>query len=164
MPTPEHIRRLRAKVGHDPLFLPGVCPMVFDDDGRILLQQRVDGGRWGLLGGIPEPGEEPADTAVREVYEETGLHVEPVRLVGVYASGPITYANGDRAQYSTTVLRCRVLPGGGEPRVNDDESLDVRFFDLSELPELRADQLVKVRDALRDGPASFAPPTWSPPR
>src|SRR5205814_6444052 len=96
-----------------------------------------DTGKWSLIGGMVEPGEEPADAVVRELYEETGLRVEPVRVIGVYTTPVIRYPNGDQAQYVITAFRCRVIEG--EPRVNDDESLEVRYFAPDALPELRAD-------------------------
>jgi 8-oxo-dGTP pyrophosphatase MutT (NUDIX family) len=55
--------------------LPGASAVVVDDAGRILLAQRADFGYWSIIGGVPEPGEEPAAAVVREVYEETGVHV-----------------------------------------------------------------------------------------
>ena len=40
--------------------LPGVSAVVFDDEGRVLLGRRADTGKWSVIGGIPEPGEQPA--------------------------------------------------------------------------------------------------------
>jgi len=104
------------------------------------------------IGGMVEVGEEPADAIVREVLEETGVHVEPQRLAGVFDGPDVTYLNGDRVHYITIVMRCR--PVGGEPRVNDDETLDVRYFPLDTLPEMRADHHRNIEVALRDEPAA----------
>ena len=60
MSIPNHIAKLREKTGHDLMLLPGVCALVLNDKGEILLQRRADSGRWGLPGGIMEPGEVPA--------------------------------------------------------------------------------------------------------
>ena len=81
------MRDLRAKIGHDVLLQPGVAAVIFNMAGQVLLQRRSDNGEWGLPGGIMEPGEEPAETLVREIREETALEVVPERIVGVY-SGP----------------------------------------------------------------------------
>ena len=81
MATPDFIRELRASVGRQLLFLPGVSAVVFDGEGRVLLGRRTDTGRWSIIGGIPEPGEQPAEAVVREVYEETAVHAVPERLV-----------------------------------------------------------------------------------
>jgi hypothetical protein len=73
----------------------------------------------------------------------------------------VTYRNGDRAHYLTLVFRCRPL--GGEPRVNDDETTDVRYFALDALPELRADHRRNIECALRDVPeAAFKCTLGSP--
>ncbi|MCZ9341240.1 NUDIX hydrolase, partial [Streptomyces sp. TRM76130] len=53
MPTPDFIRTLRATAGHQLLWLPGVTALVFDDDGRVLLNRRSDTRRWSVIGGIP---------------------------------------------------------------------------------------------------------------
>ena len=67
MATPEFIRDIRATAGHQLLLLPGVTAVVFDDEGRVLLGRRSDTGKWSVIGGIAEPGEEPALTAERKV-------------------------------------------------------------------------------------------------
>lgn len=155
MATPEFIRRLRATAGHQLLWLPGVSAVVFDDEGRVLLGKRRDTGGWSIIGGIPEPGEQPARTAVREVLEETAVHCVPERVVLVQALEPFTYPNGDCCQFMDTTLRCRAV--GGEARVNDDESLDVRWFAIDALPELEEFALTRIKQALDPGPTWFEP-------
>ena len=137
MATPEFIVRLREKIGHDLLWLVGVSAYVEDDEGRLLLGRRADTGEWALVCGINEPGEEPADTVAREVAEETGVDVVPTALVRVKAAQHLTvYANGDRTQYLDLTFVCRLARGGrSEPRVADDESLEVGWFEQDALPE-----------------------------
>ena len=88
MATPDFILKLRAKIGHEALWIPGARAVVFDDAGRVLLGQRADNGQWGLITGILEPGEEPAPGMLREVLEETGVVAAAERLVSVDAVGP----------------------------------------------------------------------------
>ncbi len=55
----------------------------------------------GFTGGAVDPGESPVDAAVREAWEETGLHVEITGIFGVFG-GPdfrVSYPNGDVADY-----------------------------------------------------------------
>ncbi|MGW2933388.1 NUDIX hydrolase [Streptomyces sp. NPDC001156] len=155
MATPDFIRTIRADAGHQLLWLPGVTAIVFDDDGRVLLGRRADTGRWSVIGGIPEPGEQPAACAEREVYEETAVRCVPERVVLVQALEPVTYANGDRCQYMDITFRCRAV--GGEARVNDDESLDVGWFTVDALPELNEFGLLRIKQALSDAPTWFSP-------
>jgi 8-oxo-dGTP pyrophosphatase MutT (NUDIX family) len=155
MAIPTFIQDIRAKAGTTLLLLPGVVMVVFDDQDRVLLNRRTDTGRWALLSGIPDPGEQPAEAAVREVFEETAVHVVVERVVSIFTNEPVRHANGDRAQYTDIVLRCRAV--GGEARVNDDESLDVRWFALGELPPLGPAARERIRMALSDEPTWFVP-------
>lgn len=153
MPTPDFIREIRASAGHQLLWLPGVTTVVFDDEGRVLLGQRSDNHRWALISGIPEPGEQPALCAVREVYEETAVRVEVERVVMVAAGERVTYTNGDVCQFMDTTFRCRAI--GGEARVNDDESLQVGWFAVDALPKLQDDAIIRIKQALLDEPTWF---------
>ncbi|MGW1738173.1 NUDIX hydrolase [Nocardia sp. NPDC001965] len=156
MPTPDFISRIRATVGHHLLWLPGVSVVVFDDAGRVLLQRRADDGRWALISGIPDPGEQPAAAAVREVVEETGVDCVVERLVSVQSEAAMTYANGDICQFMNICFRARAVRG--EARVNDDESLAVGWFAPDALPEgLSPDQSFRIGRARADEPAWFEP-------
>lgn len=138
MPVPEFVTRLRAKIGHDPIWCPGAAAVVLRElDGRphVLLHQRSDTGRWGLPGGMVEPGEEPSECIVREVAEETGVTAVLERLVWVRAVPRVTYPNGDQVDFLELVFALRWV--AGEPRVTDDESLDARWCAVDELPELQ---------------------------
>ncbi|MGW0731978.1 NUDIX hydrolase [Streptomyces sp. NPDC002851] len=156
MAIPDFLRELRASVGNQLLFLPGVTAIVLDDQERVLLGRRSDTGKWAVIGGIPEPGEQPAECAVREVYEETAVHCVAERIVLVEANEPMQYPNGDVCQFMDITLRCRAI--GGEARVNDDESLEVGWFGMDELPELEEFCLFRIKQALVDGPVWFTQP------
>jgi 8-oxo-dGTP pyrophosphatase MutT (NUDIX family) len=147
MPVPEFIARLRAKIGTDLLWLPGVTGVVLDDAERVLLVRRVDNGRWALVSGIVEPGEEPAACLVRECLEETGVTVEVLSLAFVNVSAPVTYPNGDQSQYLDLTFLCRHRTGVA--RVADDEASDVGWFGLGALPEgLSASSAARLEAAL----------------
>ncbi|WP_329530775.1 NUDIX domain-containing protein [Streptomyces sp. NBC_01450] len=157
MATPDFIRTIRASAGHQLLWLPGVTAVVFDDEGRVLLGRRSDTRKWSIIGGMPDPGEQPAECAVREVLEETNVRCVVERVVLVQALEPVTYENGDTCQFMDTTFRCRAV--GGEARVNDDESLDVGWFAIDALPELNEFGMLRIKQALSDGPTWFAPTT-----
>ncbi|TDU86735.1 ADP-ribose pyrophosphatase YjhB (NUDIX family) [Kribbella voronezhensis] len=134
MTTPKFILELREKIGHDPLWLPGITAVVLDEDERVLLVRRADDGRWTLIAGVLEPGEDPAPAILREIQEETGVEAEIERLVSIEAMPPSAYPNGDQVQFLDLCFRCRPL--SGEARVNDDESLEVGWFPLDAMPRL----------------------------
>ena len=144
---------MREDVGHRLLLLPGVTAVVFDDAGRVLLNERSDNGRWALIAGVMDPGEQPAETVVREVYEETAVHVVPERITSVFTQPPNTYPNGDRTEYVDITFRCRAV--GGEARVNDDESLAVGWFPLADLPPIAELTRRRIECALRPGDAAW---------
>ncbi len=132
MPISDYLAGLRVKVGHDLVMLPCAAGIVRDDAGRILLQRRSDNGLWSVPGGDLDPGEQPAQACAREVFEETGLVVRPVRLLSVETHPITTYPNGDVAQAVVTVFECTVV--GGELGCLDGESLELRFFSPEDLP------------------------------
>jgi 8-oxo-dGTP diphosphatase len=135
MPASDYVMAVREKIGNEWLMLPGSSAMIFNDDGHILLHQRSDNGSWSLIGGGADPGEHPAETAVREAYEEVGVQIVPERLVGVYGGQDmlVVYPNGDKMAYTITAFKCRIV--AGEPHVADEESLAVRFFPTDALPD-----------------------------
>jgi 8-oxo-dGTP pyrophosphatase MutT (NUDIX family) len=150
MPISPYVRNLRVAVGHKLLLLPGVTAVVFDDAGRLLLGERADNGQWALIAGAMDPGEQPAETIVREVYEETAVHVVPERITSVLTQPPVTYPNGDVCEYLDITFRCRAV--GGEARVNDDESLSVGWFTLDDLPPITEQVRRRIEWALEPGP------------
>lgn len=135
MPMPPFLAELRERIGHAPVLLPGVSAVVRDGAGDILCLLRSDTHEWSLPSGICEPGEEPAQTIVRELLEEAGLVVRPERVLGVYGGTHVEYPNGDVADYVSIMFACRVLSGTPEPR--DGEALEVRFFPPDALPPMR---------------------------
>ena len=125
MATPDFIRTIRAAAGHQLLWLPGVTAIVFDDAGRVLLGRRTDTRRWSVIGGIPEPGEQPAACAVREVFEETAVRcvAERVVLFDGNAISQLVWVE-DRAATSQTAYEAP--PACREPRtVNVPEGLGI---------------------------------------
>jgi ADP-ribose pyrophosphatase YjhB (NUDIX family) len=144
MPIPEFIIELRRHLGHASLWLPCVTAVVIRDR-QVLLIKRADNQAWTPVTGIVEPGENPADCAVREVFEEAGIHVIARRLAWVHVTRPIVHANGDRAQYLDHVFRMEWA--GGEPFPADDESLDAGWFDLLTLPDMSGDMRRRIETA-----------------
>ncbi len=165
MPMSDYLRQLRQKVGNELLVLPSAAVVVHDDAMRLLVCKHADKNIWVTPGGQVEPGEHPADAAVRETWEETGLLVEVTSVFGVYG-GPdlvIDYPNGDKAAYIGTIFRGRVL--GGELRPDGDEILDVTYLSREELlrvPHSRWMDTAMPALFTTNGAPHFKPATWKP--
>jgi 8-oxo-dGTP pyrophosphatase MutT (NUDIX family) len=147
VPTPDHVLALRAKIGNDLLWMPGVTAVIRRGD-EVLLVRRSDNGAWTAVTGIVDPGEEPAVTAAREAMEETGVEIRVDRLASTSAGREMVYPNGDRAIYLDLTFACTWL--SGEAHVADDESTDVRWFRRDELPEMTPYMLERIEAALSD--------------
>ena len=105
----------------------GVCVVIIDDQGQLVLTKRADLPVWCLPGGAVEPDETLVETGLREVREETGLVVEITRLVGLY-SRP-NWFDGDH----TVVFAAH--PVRGELRADGKETLVTGWFDPASPPQ-----------------------------
>ena len=124
--------------------VPGGSAIVTNDQGEILLQRRSDSGLWALPGGTMAIGETLAGAVVREVREETGLEVEPMRIVGIYSDPKhvFAYEDGEVRQEFNICLACRLV--GGELAVSE-ESREVRFFAPAEVDRLDMHPSIRLR-------------------
>ncbi|WP_242143711.1 MULTISPECIES: NUDIX hydrolase [unclassified Bacillus cereus group] len=131
-----YVEELRKVVGHRPLILVGAVVLVINKKGEVLLQQRTEPyGKWGLPGGLMELGESPEETAYREVYEETGIHVKNLRLIHVFSGANYftKLANGDEFQSVTTAYYTDEYEGNFN--MNTAETVQLTFFSIRELPD-----------------------------
>lgn len=165
MATPEFIVNLRSKIGNDLLQVPTVCSVIFDSANRVLLMRHITDGHWSLPGGIIEPYESPTDAAVREVFEETGVHMRITGVVGVFG-GPqyrVTYGNGDKVSYVATAFRGERI--GGELAPDGDESSEVGYFGLETVASMRCSEIVMpaLDAAFRDASGAWYPPPGTAP-
>jgi ADP-ribose pyrophosphatase YjhB (NUDIX family) len=161
-----HVKALRAKLGSMRIILPSVAALVFDDRGGLLLVRQVDGGVWSTPGGTIELHETPADAVVREVWEETGLEVEIVRIAAVLG-GPeylVRYPNGDETQYVMTAFECSAR--SGHPRGDGEETLEARYWTPEEAAALPLAPWLRHALPLlieRRAATTFQPARWQPP-
>jgi ADP-ribose pyrophosphatase YjhB (NUDIX family) len=130
---------------------PCACALVEDDAGRLLLGRRAidpDRGLWDIPGGYLEEHEHPLDGLRRELREETGLEIEPLRFVGAFMDW-----YGDGPEVNATLNLVWTARASGEPRAADDVA-ELRWFAADELPpadEFAFDSLPSVLDAWRAG-------------
>lgn len=146
-----YFRFIRRYVGQAQLIYPAAAALILDDSGHVLLQRRGDDGQWGLPGGGMELGERIDQTVINEIFEETGLWVEPVRVLGVYSDErfEVVYPNGDQMKYVSTLFLCRVV--GGTLAADGEESLELRYFAPDALPPLPLRQRERIEQGLRGG-------------
>jgi 8-oxo-dGTP diphosphatase len=102
-------------------------------EGTYLILKRNEepfAGEWDLPGGFVEMGESPADAAVREVAEETGLRVTPTEIIGAFTS-----AYGDSGRHTVDIAYlCRIE--GGDFELDRVEKSDAAWVALAEMPRL----------------------------
>lgn len=137
-----YLGQLRAIVGNRILLVPGARVVLENHVGEILLQQRSDFGVWGLPGGNAEVGEGLEAVAMREVLEETGLSVANLRPFGFGCDPAVethTFPNGDQCQFF--VLNFFSNTFSGDLRINDDESLAMRWHAKDKLPKMLPNML-----------------------
>ncbi|SIT23643.1 NUDIX domain-containing protein [Achromobacter sp. MFA1 R4] len=132
-----YLGRLRELVGSRLLLVPGARIIIQNGAGNVLLQRRSDFRVWGLPGGNAEEGETLEEVVIREVEEEMGIKVDELRPIG-FGCDPAyethVFPNGDQCQYFCLVFHTRSFRG--EPVVNDDESIDVGWFSMNDLPDM----------------------------
>jgi ADP-ribose pyrophosphatase YjhB (NUDIX family) len=134
---------------------PSVSAVVVRD-GRLLLQQRADGGQWGLPGGSVEIGETVTAAIEREVREETGFEIAVGRLIGVYSDPRlqvVRYPDGRVWHYVNLCFACDLR--GGTPRPQPGETLALGWFAPDALP---ADLLPVHRPRIGDAMAARSQP------
>ncbi|KEF35896.1 ADP-ribose pyrophosphatase [Schinkia azotoformans MEV2011] len=135
----------------------GVAVIILNEENQVLLQKRADVGLWGIPSGHVEIGETVSETAIREVKEETNLDIKIKKLIGVYSdpnSQVFVYPSGKVVHFITTCFLAEIT--GGELRCNSDESLEIKFFEIQNLPH----DLLKMhprwlKDALANSEMAF---------
>jgi ADP-ribose pyrophosphatase YjhB (NUDIX family) len=128
-----HPMYARQTVGDDTHIRVGVGVVVRDQQGRILLEKRSDCGMWGLPGGRIEVGESVTEASLREVWEETGLSVKIVRLLGVYSEpvGHIVTFPDNVVQLLDILLEAEVVSG---ELTCSRESERLEYFEVGHWP------------------------------
>lgn len=135
MGSSEYIKTLRNRINNSLLLLPSVAAVILNEHNELLLQEKAS-EKWSLPAGMIEPGETPRTALIREVREETGLVVEPVRIIDVFGGREYRYVypNGDQVEYTVVLMRCKVLSNTCCPA--DQEFRSTAYFTKSQLPEL----------------------------
>lgn len=143
----EYVASIRSRIGSDLLLLPGVTAVIRVDD-RFMLARPRDSDSWTLIGGGVEPGEEPIESLIREVVEETGARVRVRRIVGAYGGQPlmVTYANGHQVGYVAVAYDCELLTAA-QPDL--EEVGELAWFPLAAIESLPRERWIDrvIKDA-----------------
>lgn len=123
---------------------------IMNDRGHVLLQLRQDNRHWALPGGRQDVGESITQTCVREVWEETGLHVRVTRLIGIYTDPTqflvARYPSGEVVQICNVCFECEII--GGRMTLSP-ESVEIGFYPLDALPApILPAHKIRIQDAL----------------
>ncbi len=124
--------------------VPSVTAIVTDDPGRILLVHRTDNDLWALPGGAMDIGESIAQAVVREVEEETGVHVEVTGIVGLYTNPRhvMAYEDGEVRQQFSICFTTRLLGGTLRPST---ETSEVCFVAPAALSSIQINPSMRLR-------------------
>jgi len=117
--------------------------VVGNDNGELLLVQRGDSGVWLYPTGWADVGYSPAEVAVKEVKEETGIDIEPLRIIAVLDGLRLGFT---AIPLYSVVFHCRAV--GGELKAHPLECRDVGWFREDALP-------TPLAGIERWGPAAF---------
>ena len=146
-----YISDIRKMVGHIPLMACAAGALIMNEKGQVLLQRRSDDGNWGNPGGSMDLGETAEETLQREIFEETGLTITHANFFKMYSGkdGYVKYPNGDEVYYVNVIY---IVDGyEGMVKINDNESLELKFFDIDAIPEKRTDLLNLIVRDLKKG-------------
>ena len=145
-----YIKKLRKKVGHDPIVYAGTTLLVFNTNNEILLNLRSDTNDWGLPGGGKELNETMEECAIRELKEETNLETNHLELVTLLSGKEYyyKYPNGD--EVDCVIALYQVKNYSGKLYINDNESTKLQFFSLDNLPTLESRASVII-DKIKKG-------------
>ncbi|MBI5545884.1 MAG: NUDIX hydrolase [Deltaproteobacteria bacterium] len=102
-------------------------------DGRLLLVKELRDGCWTLPGGFADVGDTPAEAVVREVLEETGYEVKPIKLLALWDRNKQGHLPPRPFHIYKVFIRCEIV--GGSPK-SSHETAEPTFFASDEIPPL----------------------------
>jgi 8-oxo-dGTP pyrophosphatase MutT (NUDIX family)/uncharacterized cupin superfamily protein len=128
---------------------PSAAAAVIDDESRLLLVKRRDSGFWAMPGGTMEMNENLADCAIREILEETGIHIEIAGIIGTYTNPDniVSYSDGEVRREFSVLFAGKIR--AGDLRL-DDESTDVNWVSFEKLSSypMAESQRQRIADVL----------------
>ncbi|GAU09282.1 NUDIX hydrolase [Desulfoplanes formicivorans] len=159
-----HTQRSSQELEKNFLAQPGYATVKVDvrgalvHEGRLLLVKERADGKWTMPGGWADVGETPSQSIIREVREESGFEVRPTKVIAVLDANrrgrPLEFYHAFKI-----IFLCEMV--GGEPTPSEETS-EVGFFDMDDLPELSVNRtspehIAEIKKHLQDPcrPAAF---------
>jgi 8-oxo-dGTP pyrophosphatase MutT (NUDIX family) len=134
------------------------CSAVIFDEARkkVLLTRRSDNGLWCLPGGAVDPGETVEEACVREIWEETGLQAQVVRLAGVYSDPNrlIVYPDGNKVHVVALNFEAQAI-GGKLGLSNETTAWDFFTPEQAAKLEMLGNHLERIQDTIAGQVAAF---------
>jgi ADP-ribose pyrophosphatase YjhB (NUDIX family) len=124
------------RIGSQGRISTGCSAVIFDDSkNKILLTKREDNDQWCLPSGRVEPGESVSEACKREIFEETGLKIEILRLVGIYSNPNqlVEYKDGNKIQLIALCFEVKIIEG---ELIVSDETTDFGYFTEKEIEKM----------------------------
>lgn len=123
--------------------------LVDENSERILLVKRADNREWCLPGGGMDPGENIKECCIREVYEETGLKVKIIKLIGIYSCPNVIVEYLDENTFQIVAFNFLVILDNiditNNTKIDNKEILEKCFFSYSEIKKLNIISIHKQR-------------------
>lgn len=115
--------------------VPAAGVIIVDEKNRVLLQLRTDNNKWCIPGGCMELGETSEETAKREVFEETNLLVEDLKLFNLYSGEEQhwIYPDGNEVYFINIAYITNKFKG--TIKVDGVESKELKFFEVDNFPK-----------------------------
>ncbi len=109
-----------------PKFNAGVCTLIFDEEGKVLLfKHTYRKFEWGIPGGSLEYQEPPEEAVVREFYEESRLRIRVEKLLKVSSAKDFPHLS--------IVYLCKIIGGEFQP---SHEVSEMKYFAVNDLPQM----------------------------
>lgn len=135
-----------------------ICALIRNEKGEMLIAQRYEPerpqvhGKWELVGGGVEFGEDPETTVIREVKEEIGVDVKVLRLFPKVCTATAKTVSGESYHVVLITYECEII--NGIPKPSDPEISEVRYVPPSEIKNMDAfDNLKEIAKMIESSTA-----------
>jgi ADP-ribose pyrophosphatase YjhB (NUDIX family) len=118
--------------------------VIFQDSKILLVRETADSGRWTVPGGWADVNETPAESVIREVFEESGFETRTIKLLALYDREKQQHQPAFPYHVYKLFFHCEIV--GGSPTVGKETS-EVAFFARQAIPELSESRVTRKQIA-----------------